>query len=128
MRRTWCGIQGGVSDLPHSHSDDLIRSTLKSSVLHHAAPPAPHLTVRPASFPPRECCSSSELGRSFQLSGFLNASLTHAAKALFVSSIKTKSRKTAELFCNLTTKTDSAVKNDTRPLYRDAGFCFVLIE
>lgn len=26
-RKLECGAEGGVSDLPHNHSDDLIRST-----------------------------------------------------------------------------------------------------
>lgn len=95
---TECGILGGVSDLPHSHSDDLIRSTLKSSVPRHLPPPAPRLTASPAfSLPVNSAQRLSWDIPSRQLSGFLNASLTHAAKRRFCSSIKAKSRKTARL-------------------------------
>lgn len=84
MRRSVEFREGSATFL-YSHSDDLIRSTLKSSVPPHPAPPAPHLTASPAFSLSLDSAHrlSGDIPSS-QLSGFLNASLTHAAKRLFV--------------------------------------------
>lgn len=84
MRRSVEFREGSATFL-YSPSDDLIRSTLKSSVPHHAAPPAPHLTAWPAFSLSLDSAHrlSGDIPSS-QLSGVLNASLMQAAKRLFV--------------------------------------------
>lgn len=72
-----------------------IHSTLKSSVLHHVPPPAPHLTA-----PPGFCfalnSASSELGHSFQSAIWVfKCQLDARSKEALCSSIKAVSHKTA---------------------------------